>query len=43
VQTCTNSPLPSCFSAGDTLDETLTNAQEAILLHAAMPELGAAG
>ncbi len=25
--------LPGCFSAGDTLDEALTNAQEAILLH----------
>lgn len=25
--------LPDCFSAGDTLDEALTNAQEAILLH----------
>jgi predicted RNase H-like HicB family nuclease len=25
--------LPSCFSAGDTLDEALTNAREAILLH----------
>ena len=25
--------LPGCFSAGDTLEETLTNAQEAILLH----------
>lgn len=25
--------LPGCFSAGETLDEALTNAQEAILLH----------
>jgi predicted RNase H-like HicB family nuclease len=25
--------LPGCFSAGDTLDEALANAQEAILLH----------
>jgi len=25
--------LPGCFSAGDSLDEALTNAQEAILLH----------
>jgi predicted RNase H-like HicB family nuclease len=25
--------LPGCFSAGDTLDEALTNGQEAILLH----------
>jgi predicted RNase H-like HicB family nuclease len=25
--------LPGCFSAGDTLDEALTNVQEAILLH----------
>ncbi|MDE2251425.1 MAG: type II toxin-antitoxin system HicB family antitoxin [Gammaproteobacteria bacterium] len=25
--------LPGCFSAGDTLEETLTNAREAILLH----------
>ena len=25
--------LPGCFSAGDTLDEAITNAQEAILLH----------
>jgi predicted RNase H-like HicB family nuclease len=25
--------LDGCFSAGDTLDEALTNAQEAILLH----------
>jgi predicted RNase H-like HicB family nuclease len=25
--------LPGCFSAGDTLEETLGNAQEAILLH----------
>ena len=25
--------LPGCFSAGDTLDEALTNAREAILLH----------
>src|ERR1700722_14467375 len=25
--------LPGCFSAGDTLDEALSNAQEAILLH----------
>jgi predicted RNase H-like HicB family nuclease len=25
--------LPGCFSAGDTLEEALTNAQEAILLH----------
>lgn len=25
--------LPGCFSAGDTLDEALTNAKEAILLH----------
>lgn len=25
--------LPGCFSAGDTLDQALTNAQEAILLH----------
>ncbi len=25
--------LPGCFSAGDTLDDALTNAQEAILLH----------
>jgi|ERR1700688_683807 predicted RNase H-like HicB family nuclease len=25
--------LPGCFSAGDTLDEALMNAQEAILLH----------
>lgn len=25
--------LPGCFSAGDTLDEALTNTQEAILLH----------
>jgi len=25
--------LPGCFSAGDTLDEAMTNAQEAILLH----------
>jgi predicted RNase H-like HicB family nuclease len=25
--------LPGCFSAGDTLDEALTNSQEAILLH----------
>ncbi len=25
--------LPGCFSAGDTFDEALTNAQEAILLH----------
>ena len=25
--------LPGCFSAGDTLDAALTNAQEAILLH----------
>jgi predicted RNase H-like HicB family nuclease len=25
--------LPGCFSAGDTLDEAMTNAREAILLH----------
>lgn len=25
--------LPGCFSAGDTMDEALTNAKEAILLH----------
>lgn len=25
--------LPGCFSAGDTLDEAITNAKEAILLH----------
>ena len=25
--------LPGCFSAGDTLDEALVNAKEAILLH----------
>jgi predicted RNase H-like HicB family nuclease len=25
--------LPGCFSAGDTVEEALTNAQEAILLH----------
>jgi predicted RNase H-like HicB family nuclease len=25
--------LPGCFSAGDTMDEALTNAREAILLH----------
>jgi predicted RNase H-like HicB family nuclease len=25
--------LPGCFSAGDTLEEALTNAREAILLH----------
>ena len=25
--------LPGCFSAGDTLDDALTNAREAILLH----------
>ena len=25
--------LPGCFSAGDTLDEALTNAREATLLH----------
>ena len=25
--------LPGCFPAGDTLDEAMTNAQEAILLH----------
>lgn len=25
--------LPGCFSAGDTMDEAMTNAQEAILLH----------
>lgn len=25
--------LPGCFSAGDTLDEALANAEEAILLH----------
>lgn len=25
--------LPGCFSAGDTLDETLSNAKEAILLY----------
>jgi predicted RNase H-like HicB family nuclease len=25
--------LPGCFSAGDTLDEAINNAQEAILLH----------
>jgi predicted RNase H-like HicB family nuclease len=25
--------LPGCFSAGDTFDEALTNAREAILLH----------
>jgi predicted RNase H-like HicB family nuclease len=25
--------LPGCFSAGDTLDEALTNSREAILLH----------
>jgi predicted RNase H-like HicB family nuclease len=25
--------LPGCFSAGDTLDEALTKAREAILLH----------
>jgi predicted RNase H-like HicB family nuclease len=25
--------LPGCFSAGDTLDEALANAREAILLH----------
>jgi predicted RNase H-like HicB family nuclease len=25
--------LPGCFSAGDTLEEALSNAQEAILLH----------
>jgi predicted RNase H-like HicB family nuclease len=25
--------LPGCFSAGDTLDEAITNAHEAILLH----------
>lgn len=25
--------LPGCFSAGDTLDEALTNAREAILFH----------
>ncbi|TAK56093.1 MAG: type II toxin-antitoxin system HicB family antitoxin [Gammaproteobacteria bacterium] len=25
--------LPGCFSAGDTLDDALTHAQEAILLH----------
>ncbi len=25
--------LPGCFSAGDTLDEALTHAKEAILLH----------
>jgi len=25
--------LPGCFSAGDSLDEALTNAREAILLH----------
>jgi predicted RNase H-like HicB family nuclease len=25
--------LPGCFSAGDTLDEAMTNAKEAILLH----------
>jgi predicted RNase H-like HicB family nuclease len=25
--------LPGCFSAGDTLDEALTHAREAILLH----------
>lgn len=25
--------LPGCFSAGDTIDEALANAQEAILLH----------
>jgi predicted RNase H-like HicB family nuclease len=25
--------LPGCFSAGDTLDEAMVNAQEAILLH----------
>jgi predicted RNase H-like HicB family nuclease len=27
------SDLPGCFSAGDTLDEALSNAKEAILLH----------
>lgn len=25
--------LPGCFSAGDSLDEAMTNAQETILLH----------
>ena len=25
--------LPGCFSAGDTLDDALTNSREAILLH----------
>ena len=25
--------LPGCFSAGDTMDDALTNAREAILLH----------
>jgi predicted RNase H-like HicB family nuclease len=25
--------MPGCFSAGDTLDEAITNAREAILLH----------
>ncbi len=25
--------IPGCFSAGDTLDEALVNAKEAILLH----------
>jgi predicted RNase H-like HicB family nuclease len=25
--------LPGCFSAGDTMDDSLTNAREAILLH----------
>jgi predicted RNase H-like HicB family nuclease len=25
--------LPGCFSAGDTLDEAMTNAHDAILLH----------
>src|SRR5664279_3576107 len=25
--------LPGCFSAGDTLDEAITNARDAILLH----------
>jgi predicted RNase H-like HicB family nuclease len=25
--------LPGCFSAGDTIDEAMSNAQEAILLH----------
>jgi predicted RNase H-like HicB family nuclease len=30
----TTSPdLPGCFSAGDNLDEALTNARDAILLH----------